>query len=156
MEDFDTSIIIKTASQSYQNLAYSQYIQGKFKEAIQSAEKAFSISNLSKEALYIAAHCYVKLAQNEKATECLQKISTNDFNYVIDAAFDPELSLSSEIRTFIGEYKEKLKSNVSHKVESLLSISSSGSKFYDKAIKLMTLVNNDNLIDIVSASQKIG
>lgn len=156
MEDFDTAFVVKTASQAYQNLAYTQYIQGKFKEAILSGEKAFSISNLSKESLYIAAHCHVKLAQNDKATECLQKISTNDFNYVIDAAFDPVLSLSSDIRTFITDYKNSLKSNVSKKVENLLSISSSGSKFAEKASRLKSLVENDNLIEIVSASQKIG
>jgi len=156
MEDFDTAFVIKTASQAYQNLAYSQYIQGKFKEAVQSAETAFSISNLSKEALYIAAHCYIHLKQNDKATECLEKISVNDFNYVIDAAFDPELSLSSDVRTFILDYKNNLKSSVTKKVDSLLSISAPGSKFADKANKLKSLVNKDNLIDIISAAQKIG
>jgi tetratricopeptide (TPR) repeat protein len=82
---------------SYMQISIAYYCQGKFKESIEYAEKAFKIAPSLLEAGFRWAKSLAASGQNEKAAQVLKPVIQQDEVYSIRTLNDPDLATKPEI-----------------------------------------------------------
>ncbi len=148
-EEFVTRI----AFESYQHAANAQLIQNKFEEALKTANEAIKISNKALEAKYIAAQAHLALGNAKASLELIKELST-DNNYLIDAAFNPNLAVIDGLQDLIEKTRKEKSIVIESKLNMMLSIMDKNSVIGQKSVSLLNSLNNDStLLNIIKTEQ---
>lgn len=152
-EKISNSFVRKIAYESYQHAANAQLILGKHEEAIKSANEAIKISDKALEAKYIAAQAYLVLGEQEKSLSYIKELAS-DNNYLIDAAFNPNLAIIDGLQDVIEKTRKEKSAETESKLNMMLSIMDKSSPIGQKSVSLLDSLNNDNsLLNIIKTAQ---
>lgn len=145
--------VIRIAVESYQHAANAQLIQNKFELALKSANEAIKISNKALEAKYIAAQAHLALGNDKASFELIKELSV-DNNYLIDAAFNPNLVVIDGMQELIEKTRLDKSKAIENKLNMMLSIMDKNSVIGKKSISLLDSINNDStLLNIIKTEQ---
>jgi len=152
-EKISNSLVRKIAYESYQHAANAQLILGKHEEAIKSANEAIKISDKALEAKYIAAQAHLVLGEQEKSLNYIKELAS-DNNYLIDAAFNPNLAIIEGLQDVIEKTRKEKSAETESKLNMMLSIMDKSSPIGQKSVSLLDSLNNDNsLLNIIKTAQ---
>lgn len=149
-----TQFVKNIASNSYHFASYAQYLSGKFEDSIKNSLVALKINPNLKECQFNNALSYMALGKEDEALENIKSIS-NDHNYIIDAAFNPNIAVSEKAQEFFVSLRDSRKEQLLKKLSGVISIAKSGSPLYDKSKALLDQLDENTFLNVLTVSKKI-
>lgn len=149
-----TQFVKNIASNSFHFASYAQYLGDKFEDSIKNSLEALKINPNLKECRFNNALSYMALGKEDEAMENIKSLS-NDHNYIIDAAFNPNIAVSEKAQEFFVNLRDSRKEQLLKKLSSVISIAKLGSPLYDKSNALFDQLDENTFLNVLTVSKKI-
>ncbi len=149
-----TQFVKNIASNSYHFASYAQYLNCKYEDSIKNSLEALKINPNLKECQYNNALSNMALGKEDEAIENINNIS-NDHNYILEAAFNPNIAVSDKAQALFVNLRDTRKELLLKKLNSVISISKQGSTIFEKSKSLIEQLEENTFLNVLTVSKKV-
>ncbi len=144
------------AARAYFQAGVACYAQGKFAEAVELSEKAYSLLPSFLEAGFLQAKSIALLGNGEKSAEILQGIIETERFYAAKTASDADFAIKKEVKSMLQQLRDDAIEKASNKLTKIKQEILSDSQAKPFLPEIENLVSKQTYLDSLKALDEIA
>lgn len=143
------------AAKSYFQAGVACYVQGKFPEAIELSEKAFSLSPTLLEAGFLQSKSLAVLGNGDKSAEILRGLIVKERFYSVKTISDADLANRPEVQSMLIKLREEAVEKASEKFLALTTENILNEEIKALFLKIEILIQKHTYLDALNALDEL-